>query len=124
MYNQKTIDYFSDPKNMGELQDANLVAEGGNPACGDVVKLFLKVKDDKILDIKFKAFGCGACIATASALTEMVKGQTLKSAEKITNADIAKYLGGLPPQKLKCSNFSVDVLKKAIKNYKTKAREY
>lgn len=106
---------------MGELKDANLVAEGGNPTCGDVVKLFLKVKDDKILDIKFKAFGCGACIATASALTEMVKGQTLKSAEKITNADVVKYLGGIPPQKMKCSNFSVDVLRLAIKKSGTLA---
>lgn len=115
MYNQKTIDYFSDPKNMGELKDADLVAEGGNPACGDVVKLFLKIKGDKISDIKFKAFGCGACIATASALTEIIKGKTLKEAEKITNEDVANYLGGIPPQKMKCSNFSVDVLHKAIK---------
>ena len=115
MYNQKTIDYFSNPKNMGEIKDADLVAEGGNPACGDVVKLYLKVKDDKILDIKFKAFGCGACIATASALTEMVKGKTLAEAQKITNANVAAYLGGLPPQKMKCSNFSTEVLQKALK---------
>jgi len=121
MYNQKTIDYFSDPKNMGELKDANLVAEGGNPACGDVVKLYLKVKGDKISDIKFKAFGCGACIATASALTEIVKGKTLQEAAKITNADVAKYLGGIPPQKMKCSNFSVDVLRQAIKKSGTSA---
>lgn len=114
MYNQKTIDYFSNPKNMGELKDADLVAEGGNPACGDVVKLYLKVKNDKIIEIKFKAFGCGACIATASALTEIVRGKTLKQAQKITNVDVAEYLGGLPPQKLKCSNFSVDVLHQAI----------
>ena len=117
MYNQKTIDYFSDPKNMGELKDANLVAEGGNPACGDVIKLFLKVENDKILDIKFKAFGCGACIATASALTEIVKGKTLKEAGKITNTDVAEYLGGIPSQKMKCSNFSTEVLKTAIEKY-------
>lgn len=114
MYNQKTIDYFSDPKNMGEIKDADLVAEGGNPACGDVVKLYLKIKDDKISDIKFKAFGCGACIATASALTEIIKGKTIQEAKKITNEDVANFLGGIPPQKMKCSNFSVDVLQKAL----------
>lgn len=114
MYNQKVIDYFSDPKNMGEIEDADLVAEGGNPTCGDVVKLFINLKDEKIHDIKFQAFGCGACIASTSALTEIVKGKTIKEALKIDNEDIAAYLGGLPPQKMKCSNFSADVLKKAL----------
>lgn len=115
MYNDKTIDYFSNPRNMGEIEDATVVAEGGNPACGDVVKLYLKVEDDTISDIKFKAFGCGACIATASVLTELIKGKTLKEAEKVTNADVANFLGGLPSQKLKCSNFSAEVLRKALK---------
>ena len=118
MYNKKTIEYFSNPKNMGEIKDATVVAEGGNPTCGDVVKIFLKTDKDKITDIKFKAFGCGACIATASALTEMVKGKTLKEAQKITNQDLADFFGGLPPQKMKCSNFSTEVLKKAIKQIK------
>lgn len=115
MYNQKTIEYFSDPKNMGEIVDADAVAEGGNPTCGDVVKIYLKVKADKISDIKFKAFGCGACIATASVLTVLAKGKTLKKAAEISSSDLAKFLGGIPPQKEKCSNFSTEVLKKAIK---------
>lgn len=118
MYNDKTIDYFSNPRNMGELKDATIVAEGGNPACGDVVKLYLKVSDDKIEDITFKAFGCGACIATASALTELIKGKTVEEAKKITNAEVADFLGGLPPQKMKCSNFSAEVLQKALSQIK------
>ena len=118
MYNQKTIDYFSNPKNMGEIKDADAVADGGNPACGDVVKLWVKLSSDKkkISEIKFKAFGCGACIASASALTEMAKGKRMSMALKITNKDIADYLGGLPPQKMICSNFSTEVLQKALKD--------
>lgn len=114
MYNKKVIDYFSNPRNMGEIKNPNAVAEGGNPVCGDVVKLYLRIKDDKITDIKFKAFGCGACIASTSALTEMVKGKKIAAALKITNFEVAKYLGGLPAQKMTCSNFSTDVLKKAL----------
>ncbi len=119
MYNQKTIDYFSNPRNMGEIADADAVVEGGNPACGDIVKLWLKLSSDKkkIFDIKFKAFGCGACIASSSALTELVVGKTIAKAKKITNQDIADYLGGLPPQKMICSNFSAEVLKKALKDF-------
>ncbi len=117
MYNQKTIDYFSNPRNMGEIKDAAISAKGGNSACGDVVELFLNLDGEKITDIKFKAFGCGACIASASALTELVKGKTIRSALKITNQDIADYLGGLPVQKMICSNFSTDVLKKGLNDY-------
>lgn len=119
MYNQKTIDYFSNPRNMGEIKNPTISAKGGNPACGDVVELFLNIKQDKIIDIKFKAFGCGACIASTSALTEIIKGKTIKEASKITNQDVADFLGGLPPQKMICSNFSSDVLKKALKNYRS-----
>lgn len=115
MYNKKVIDYFSNPRNMGEIPNADFVAEGGNPVCGDVVKLFLKIKNGKILDIKFKAFGCGACLASTSALTEIVKGKSIQEARKITNLEIADYLGGLPPQKMICSNFSTNVLKRALK---------
>lgn len=117
MYNKKTIDYFSNPRNMGEILDASAVAEGGNPVCGDVVKLYLKIENQKIADIKFKAFGCGACIASTSALTEMAKGKTIKQALKISNQDISNFLGGLPSQKMKCSNFSTDVLKKALSKF-------
>ena len=123
MYNQKTIDYFSNPKNMGEIKNPSAVAEGGNPACGDVVKLFLNIENDKITDIKFKAFGCGACIATASALTEIVKGKSLAEAAKITNEEVSEYLGGLPPQKMKCSNFSTEVLQKALKKREEKSSQ-
>lgn len=118
MYNQKTVDYFSNPRNMGEIEDADAVAEGGNPVCGDVVKLWLKVRGGKIADIKFKAFGCGACIASASALTEMAKGKTIQEALKITKVEIADFLGGLPPQKMICSNFSAEVLHKAVRTTK------
>lgn len=114
MYNHKVIDYFSNPRNMGEIKDADAVAEGGNPLCGDVVKLYLKINANIISDIKFKAFGCGACLASTSALTEIVKGKTIKEAKKITNQDVADFLGGLPPEKMKCSNFSTDVLEKAL----------
>lgn len=125
MYNQKTIDHFSKPRNMGELKSFDAKAEGGNPACGDVVRLWIKLSEDgsrktegsrRITDIKFKAFGCGACIASTSAMTEMVKGKPLDDAMKLTRNDIVDYLDGLPEQKIKCSNFSVDVLKSALKN--------
>jgi len=115
MYNSKVIDHFTNPRNMGEIENPDATAQGGNPLCGDVVKLYLKVKDNKISEIKFKAFGCGACIASSSALTEMIEGKSVSEARKITNDDIVRYLGGLPEQKKKCSNFSADVLQKAIK---------
>ena len=118
MYNKKTIDYFSNPRNMGEISDADIVAKGGNPACGDVVQLWVQLDGGKISDIKFKAFGCGACIASSSALTELVMGKTTEEAQKITNKDIAKYLGGLPAQKMVCSNFSAEILRDALQKHK------
>lgn len=104
---------------MGEIADADLVAEGGNPACGDVVKLWIKLdkQKKKIKKIKFKAFGCGACLASTSALTEIVRNKTVQDAKKITNIDIADFLGGLPPRKMICSNFSAEVLQKALKDF-------
>lgn len=116
MYNPKTIDHFTHPRNMGELKDFDLQSQGGNPTCGDVVKLWVKLSKDKktIEDIKFKAFGCGACVASTSALTEMVKGEKIAKALKMSRQDIVNYLGALPEQKQKCSNFSVEVLKKAL----------
>ncbi|MBM2820569.1 MAG: hypothetical protein HW405_329 [Candidatus Berkelbacteria bacterium] len=118
MYNQKTIDHFSNPRNMGELKEFDVKAEGGNPACGDVVRLWIKLDSNKkkISDIKFKAFGCGACIASASAMSEMTEGKTVGYALKLTREDISKYLDGLPEQKKKCSNFSTEVLQKALKD--------
>lgn len=117
MYNKKTIDHFTDPRNMGELKDFDIKGEGGNPACGDVVKIWIKLDEakKKIVDIKFKAFGCGACIASTSAMTEIVKGQIINDALKLSRNDISNYLDGLPEQKQKCSNFSIEVLQKALK---------
>ncbi len=103
---------------MGELKDFDVKAEGGNPLCGDVVSLWIKFdsKRKKIAEIKFKAFGCGACIASSSALTEMVKGKSISEVEKITREDVSEYLDGLPASKIQCSGFSIDVLKKALKD--------
>jgi len=118
MYNEKTIEHFTHPQNMGELKDFDLKAEGGNPACGDVVRLWIKLDSNKkkISDIKFKAFGCGACIASSSALTEMVKGKDIAKVASLTREDVSEYLNGLPESKIKCSGFSIDVLKKALKD--------
>ncbi len=118
MYNEKTIEHFSNPHNMGELKDFDLKAEGGNPVCGDVVKLWIKLSPNKnvIKEIRFKAFGCGACIASTSAMTELVKMKSVKEALKLSRGDIVDYLGGLPQAKQKCSNFSIEVLQKALKN--------
>ena len=118
MYTAKTIDHFTHPRNMGELKDFDTKAEGGNPLCGDVVRLWIKLNSNKkkISNIKFKAFGCGACIASSSALTEMVKGKDIAKVVSLTREDVSEYLGGLPEAKIKCSGFSIDVLKKALKN--------
>jgi nitrogen fixation NifU-like protein len=118
MYNKKTIDHFSNPRNMGELKKFDAKATGGNPACGDVVDLYVKFSPDKkkINHIKFKAFGCGMCIASTSAMTEMVMGKKVDYALKLTRDDIAKYLGGIPENKNICSNFSIEVLHQALKN--------
>ncbi len=119
-YSKEVLENFSNPKNMGEIKDADAVGEMGNPSCGDVMKIYLKVKDNKIKDIKFQTMGCVAAIATSSMITELAKGKTLAEAEKITNADVASSLKGLPPIKMHCSNLAADVLKIAIKNYRKK----
>jgi nitrogen fixation NifU-like protein len=120
MYTEKVMDHFSNPRNVGEIQDASGVGEVGNPTCGDIMKIFLKVEDDIITDVKFKTFGCGAAIATSSMVTEMVKGKTLDEAAKITNKAVAEALDGLPPKKMHCSNLAADALQKAIEDYKNK----
>ncbi|GAQ25372.1 iron-sulfur cluster assembly scaffold protein [Tepidanaerobacter syntrophicus] len=118
MYNEKVMDHFSNPRNVGEISDADGVGTVGNPVCGDIMQIYIKVKDNVIEDIKFKTFGCGAAIATSSMVTEMVKGKTIDEALKISNKQVAEALGGLPPVKMHCSNLAADALKEAINDYK------
>jgi nitrogen fixation NifU-like protein len=117
MYNKKVMDHFMSPRNVGEIKDADSTGQVGNPVCGDIMTFYIKVKDNKIADVKFKTFGCGAAIAVSSMVSEMAKGKTLDEALKITNKDVAKELGGLPKNKLHCSNLGADALHKEINNY-------
>ncbi len=122
MYSEKVMDHFTNPRNVGELPDADAIGETGSFKCGDTMKLYLKVSDERIEDIKFQTFGCGAAIASSSMLTEMVKGKTIDEAARVTNQDVADELGGLPPMKLHCSNLAADALQDAIADYKSKQR--
>ncbi len=116
------MDHFMNPRNVGEIPDADGVGMQGNPVCGDVMKVYIKVKDGRIVDAKFQTFGCGAAIAVSSMITEIVKGKTLEEALKITNKQVAEALGGLPPQKMHCSNLGADALKEAIEQYMAKQK--
>jgi nitrogen fixation NifU-like protein len=120
MYSEKVMDHFKNPRNVGEIDDADGVGEVGNASCGDIMKIYLKVKDDVIEDVKFQTFGCGSAIATSSMVTEMVMGKTLEEAENVTNKAVAEALDGLPPTKMHCSNLAADALHDAIKNYREK----
>ncbi len=120
MYTDKVMDHFSNPRNVGEIDDADGVGEVGNASCGDIMKIFLKVEDNVIKEIKFKTFGCGAAIATSSMVTEMAIGKTLDEAMELSNASVAEALDGLPPAKMHCSNLAADALHEAIKNYREK----
>jgi len=120
MYSEKVMDHFSNPRNVGEIEDANGVGEVGNASCGDIMKIFLKVEDNVIKDIKFKTFGCGAAIATSSMVTEMAMGKTLEEALELTNQAVAEALDGLPAAKMHCSNLAAAALHEAIKNYMEK----
>ena len=117
MYTEKVMDHFRNPRNMGEIPNADGVGTVGNPVCGDLMTIYIKVKDDRIEDIKFKTFGCGAAIATSSMTTELARGKTLKEALKISRGDVADSLGGLPPIKMHCSNLAADGLHAAIQDY-------
>ncbi len=117
MYSEKVIEHFTNPRNVGEIPDADGVGEVGNPICGDTTKIYLKVVGNVIQDIKFKTFGCGAAIASSSMLTEMARGKTIEEALKITNEDVAKMLDGLPPQKMHCSNLAADAMHAAIDDF-------
>ena len=120
MYSQKVIEHFQNPRNVGEIEDASGVGTVGNPSCGDIMKMYIKVNDGIIVDIKFKTFGCGAAIATSSITTEMVKGKTIEEAERLTRNDVADALDGLPPIKMHCSNLATDALRAAIEDYKAR----
>ena len=122
MYSEKVLDHFRSPRNVGEIEDADGVGSVGNPVCGDMMSIYIKVKDDKIDDIKFRTFGCGAAIATTSMTTELAKGKTLDDAMEITRQDVANELGGLPPVKMHCSNLAADALHEAIEDYRGKKK--
>ena len=124
MYSEKVMDHFSNPRNVGEIDNADGIGEVGNAKCGDIMKIYLKVDDnDVITDVKFKTFGCGAAIATSSIATEMIKGKTLDEALKITNNAVVEALDGLPPAKIHCSVLAEDAVRNAIEDYKKKHKK-
>ncbi len=116
-YSEKVMDHFTNPRNVGEIIDASGVGTVGNPVCGDVMKMYLKIEGDTIVDVKFKTFGCGAALATSSMVTEMVKGKSIAKALKVTNKAVAEALGGLPPVKMHCSVLAEEALRSALKDY-------
>lgn len=122
-YTQKVLDLFRNPKNVGEMADPDVTVTVGSPVCGDVMQMFLKVKDDKILDAKFLSFGCAANIATGSIATELIKGKTIEEADKLSIKDIANELGGLPNLKMHCAVLANKALHKAVEEYKKKGSE-
>ena len=117
MYSEKVMDHFSNPRNVGEIPDADGVGTVGNAKCGDIMKMYLKVEDGVIVDVKFKTFGCGAAIATSSMATEMVKGKTLQEALQLTNKAVAEALDGLPPVKMHCSLLAEEAIHAAVEDY-------
>ncbi len=123
MYGKKVMEHFMNPRNVGEIKDADGIGEVGNPVCGDMMTFYIKVKENKLEDVKFKTFGCGAAIAVSSMVSEMAKGKTLDEALKISNKSVAEELGGLPKNKLHCSNLGADALHKAIENYQEKQKK-
>jgi len=122
-YTEKVMDHFRNPHNMGEMKDPDGFGTVGNPTCGDVMSIYIKVKDDRIIDIKFQTFGCVAAVASSSIATDLVKGKTLDEAMKMTRDDVANELGGLPAIKMHCSNLASDALREAIKDYRKKQKK-
>lgn len=120
MYSEKVMDHFNSPRNVGALEDANGIGQVGNPVCGDIMKIYLKIENDIITDVSFKTFGCGAAVATSSMATELVKGKSVKEALELTNKAVADALDGLPPQKMHCSVLAEEGIKAAIEDYCTK----
>jgi len=123
LYSNKVMDHFKNPRNVGEIENPDGVGHVGNPVCGDIMELYIKVKDGIIVDAKFKTFGCGAAIATSSMVTEIVKGKSLKEALKISNKIVAEALDGLPAVKMHCSVLAEEALKLAIENYLSKSNK-
>ena len=123
MYNDKVIEHYSNPRNVGAIEDASGIGEVGNPVCGDIMKMYLKIENNIIVDVKFKTFGCGAAIATSSISTEMIKGKTIEEALKLSNKDVVNELGGLPPVKLHCSVLAEEAIRNAIADYYRKQGE-
>ncbi|ADQ05002.1 FeS cluster assembly scaffold protein NifU [Caldicellulosiruptor owensensis OL] len=122
MYSEKVLDHFMNPRNVGEIENADGVAQVGNPKCGDIMKMYLKIENGIIVDAKFKTFGCGAAVATSSIATEMVKGKTIEEALQITNKAVAEALDGLPANKLHCSVLAEEAIKAAIEDYLSKQK--
>lgn len=120
-YSEKVMEHFRNPKNVGDMENPDGIGHVGNPVCGDIMELYIKVKDDIIIDAKFKTFGCGAAIATSSMVTELVRGKTIKEALSISNSAVAEALGGLPPVKMHCSVLAEEALKSAIDDYLKKS---
>ncbi|HEY3418018.1 MAG TPA: Fe-S cluster assembly scaffold protein NifU [Armatimonadota bacterium] len=116
-YSEKVMDHFSHPRNVGEMPDANGIGTVGNPVCGDVMKMYIKVENDVITDVRFQTFGCGAAIATSSISTELIKGKTLQEALQLTNKAVAEALDGLPPMKMHCSLLAEEAVRSAIDDY-------
>jgi FeS cluster assembly scaffold protein NifU, Clostridium type len=123
MYNDRVLEEFAHPKNVGEIKDADGIGTVGNASCGDIMQIYLKIEDDKIVDAKFKTFGCAAAISSSSVATEMIKGMTLDEALKVTNAQVVEELEGLPPQKIHCSVLAEEAIAKAIEDYKNKNKK-
>jgi nitrogen fixation NifU-like protein len=122
VYSEKVMDHFRSPRNVGEIENPSGVGEIGNPVCGDMMTFYVRIENDRLADVKFKTFGCGAAIAVSSMVSEMAIGKTVEEAMKITNAEVAKELGGLPPNKMHCSNLGADALHKAIEDYQAKRK--
>jgi nitrogen fixation protein NifU and related proteins len=119
-YSKKVMDHFFNPRNVGIIENADGIGEVGNPRCGDIMRMYIKVKNNIIIDVKFQTFGCGAAVATSSMVTEMIKGKSIETALNITNKSVAEALDGLPPIKMHCSNLAQESVKAAIKDFKKK----
>jgi nitrogen fixation NifU-like protein len=122
-YTEKVVDHYQNPRNMGELDAPDGVGTVGNPTCGDMMQIQIKVQDERIKDVKFKTFGCGAAIATTSVATELIKGKTIEEALQVTNQDVMDVLGGLPPVKVHCSLLAKEAIHAAVEDYRSKAGE-